>query len=80
MWERRCEVGRRQGDARRRRAAAAKPVRSEPGEPDGCVALALCQKGRGETDYAMVSLEKASAKAISPMSFWHSARARNPSG
>lgn len=63
VWKRLFELGRQLGDVRLQREAAAKLVAIAPDQPDGFLALALCQKDMGEIDYAIVNLEKAIARS-----------------
>ncbi|MFN9976245.1 MAG: tetratricopeptide repeat protein, partial [Phycisphaerae bacterium] len=62
MWKRLFELGRQLGDVRLQRQAASTLIATAPNEPDGFVAMALCQKDMGEIDQAIVSLEKAMAR------------------
>lgn len=62
VWKRLFELGRQLGDVRLQRQAASTLIATAPNEPDGFVAMALCQKDMGEIDQAIVSLEKAMAR------------------
>ncbi len=62
VWKRLFELGRQLGDVRLQRQAASTLIAIAPNEPDGFVAMALCQKDMGEIDQAIVSLEKAMAR------------------
>lgn len=62
VWKRLFELGRQLGDVRLQREAASTLIATAPNEPDGFVAMALCQKDMGEIDQAIVSLEKAMAR------------------
>lgn len=62
VWKRLFELGRQLGDVRLQREAAMKLIAIAPSEPDGFVALAICQRDMGEVNQAIINLEKAMAR------------------